>query len=1011
MIKSLENLDNKIKPIPFWSWNDDLDKDVLVHQIKEMKKQGIGGFFMHARSGLKTEYLSEKWYECVKASLEESEKSGMNAWLYDEEGWPSGFAGGKVTALSKDYYAKTLRYKEYKKTLDIDVENILSTFIYNKNDKTYKRLINEDYSAKENETIIAIYIYMNEFYIDVAYKEAVDKFIEETHDKYYERFSKYFGTVLKGFFTDEPRFITSGEGDMPFSFELEKEFLKRYNYDIKEHLVALFFDTEDSFKVRYDFFETISDMFVKNFTQNIYNWCSSHDCCLTGHIMMEESLYSQMSSTGGVMPHYQYMHIPGVDWLRRMISYPNTPKQVGSVAAQMGTKQVLTESFALCGWDVSFEELKWILEWQYVNGVNLLCQHLESYTIRGLRKRDYPPSLFLQQTWWDKYYLFNDYVSKLGAILAKGEEKVASLLIHPINSAWCAYDGHRNDLMISLDKSLENISSLLSEEHISYHYGDEKVIKNCGKIEDGKFVVGKCEYDYVLLPMVISLDKNTVDLLLEFIENRGKVYALDNLPTFTNGDTEKLEKLNSLIIKKDISKLRDEINSISIEDENGQVPDISFKYSSLYDYDILFMVNHSRDKAYKTKIRLEDKFTSVSKIYIEENKEETLVFDKESNSFDLFFEKMGSHVILLNKQKDEIAEKPVDLEVVSLKNEWNIDKCDLNSMTLDYCEYSIDNSTYYEKTPVIHIMDTLLNLKRECDIALKFDFFVDYDFNLSNNKEFYVVIEDADTFDIFVNDKIVIYENIGTWKDASFLKVDIKPYVINGKNEIVLKKKFYQSKKVYDVLFGENVYETELNKLTYDTELESIYLLGDFSVYSNCEFLGKDKNAFVAKNDFVIKQMQSTFKSNCFTKEGLLFFAQSVTVSQDINITLESEKDYILDLSKPFSPLVEVYVNDIFVKDILWAPYNANITKYIVNGKNKITLKLYASNRNLLGPHHHVKGEIYNVGPMSFTGKWSWVERESEADVNAFMNTEENFWSDDYSFVKFGLKDENDKLK
>lgn len=69
-----------------------------------------------------------------------------------------------------------------------------------------------------------------------------------------------------------------------------------------------------------------------------------------------------MTSTAGIMPFYEYMPIPGVDWLRRMIFNPVVPKQVSSVASQLGKKQVLTESFALCGWNVSFGELRWISE-------------------------------------------------------------------------------------------------------------------------------------------------------------------------------------------------------------------------------------------------------------------------------------------------------------------------------------------------------------------------------------------------------------------------------------------------------------------------------------------------------------------------------------------------------------------------------------------------------------------------------------------------------------------------
>ena len=82
--------------IPFWSWNDKLAPEELRRQIRAMKKAGIGGFFMHARGGLMTEYLGEDWFTATAACIDEAKKQGMHAWCYDENGWPSGFAGMKL---------------------------------------------------------------------------------------------------------------------------------------------------------------------------------------------------------------------------------------------------------------------------------------------------------------------------------------------------------------------------------------------------------------------------------------------------------------------------------------------------------------------------------------------------------------------------------------------------------------------------------------------------------------------------------------------------------------------------------------------------------------------------------------------------------------------------------------------------------------------------------------------------------------------------------------------------
>ena len=98
-----KNIPNKYKPFPFWSWNDELEEEELIKQIDWMHENGIGGFFMHARGGLTTPYLGEKWFKCVEACLKRAKELDMEAYAYDENGWPSGFAGGE---LLKDYEDK-----------------------------------------------------------------------------------------------------------------------------------------------------------------------------------------------------------------------------------------------------------------------------------------------------------------------------------------------------------------------------------------------------------------------------------------------------------------------------------------------------------------------------------------------------------------------------------------------------------------------------------------------------------------------------------------------------------------------------------------------------------------------------------------------------------------------------------------------------------------------------------------------------------------------------------------
>lgn len=1010
MIKEFENPSNKYRPIPFWSWNDELNSEELRFQIEEMKKAGVGGYFMHARSGLKTPYLEEDWFDCIKTGIEAGKEYGLDAWVYDEEGWPSGFAGGLVPAMSPDYHAKYMTLEESHVT-DLELNDAIALYVYNSDQLSFHRVpLDHSTCLSEGECLLKVRRHTNEFYVDTLNKRAIEAFLQVTHEEYYKRFGKDFGTAMHGFFTDEPRLACNHFGELAWSDELPETFSRQHSYDILDYLPALFLETPGFEKFRYDFWATVSDMFAANYMKTIYDWCEAHNSKLTGHIMMEESIFSQMTSTGGVMPLYEYMHIPGIDWLRRMISSPVIGKQVGSVACQLGKKQVLTESFALCGWNVSFEELKWIAEWQFVNGVNQICQHLEAYTIKGSRKRDYPPSLFTQQSWWQEYKKFNDYLGRLCVALSAGDQTADVLLLHPMRSGYISYDGTRTQAIRELDSRFEELSSLLSGLHISYHYGDETIIGKHGSVNGAEFTVGRIAYKTVILPHMYAIDRKTLELLDRFIKQGGTVISMGQLPYYTNGDHNKLTELCSSIKHMDQSELRSfllerKLVTLSITGpEKKEIKDITYLQREGEEGSIFFVVNHSQNKSYHADISILGKQGRLTRLVAENGTEEVLSY--RVNNGDtvtcLDFEPMQSYILrLMTSAETENILPTEEALTVPLQRDWVIEAMDLNSMTLDYCDYRIDGGEWQGRTPVIKLQNRLLDLQRSCIAELSFTFDVSAD--LDRNKEFYVVVEDAHLYEITVNGTALTYRDEGWWKDKKFKKVTIKPYVKNGKNEIILKTNFTQPQKVYDVLYGENVYETEKNKITYGIELESIYLLGDFGVVSKSAFQRIDRGAMVTEGGFEIVDAPAAFRDNNFTVNGLLFFAGSITISQKLSLNKQAGKRLLLDLQKQKAPLMKVFVNDILVKDSLWAPYTADITQAARDGENTVKIKLYASNRNLLGPHHHIDGECYNVGPESFTGKWSWVERKSEADATEITDRNKNYWTDTYSFVDFGL--------
>lgn len=224
-----------------------------------------------------------------------------------------------------------------------------------------------------------------------------------------------------------------------------------------------------------------------------------------------------------------------------------------------------------------------------------------------------------------------------------------------------------------------------------------------------------------------------------------------------------------------------------------------------------------------------------------------------------------------------------------------------------------------------------------------------------------------------------------------------------GANTILLSCTFFQSEHVYKTLFGDNVYETEMNKLTYDMELESIYLLGNFSVYSETAYRKGEREALETEGPFYIKEQLTSLKHGSFTEQGLLFFAGILELEQEFVLENLSNDPVLLDLGKPRVQMAQLWIHDTLVKTFLWAPWKVDITPYVKQGINKVRLKLFASNRNMLGPHHHISGENYSVGPQSFEGVFSWCERPTEAVAIDRTMEKMNFWKDSYTFVRFGF--------
>jgi hypothetical protein len=537
---------------PFWSWNAGLDPVRLRRQIESMKGAGIGGFFMHSRYGLRTPYLSEEWFACIAACIEKARAEGMAAYLYDEDRWPSGFAGGFIT---NDHPEFRLRFVQSVTTAPAAAEDVLGRFALVLSEsgtlRSYRKLAKHEHVADGEQTrwyrVVEeprAPVYNGGTYLDTMNPTAVSEFLRLTHEQYAKRFAGEFGRTVPALFTDEPHLGWPRQPDLAnWTPSLPAAFRERRGYDILDHLPEIFHPSgDDPFsRVRHDYRRTLLELFVESYSRRIGSWCADHGIAFTGHYFEEATLNSQIRAIGAAMPHYEHMQWPGIDLLWDQCRELQTTKQCTSVADQLGKERTLSEVYGGTGWDWSLEGQKYVGDWQAACGINFRCLHLVHYSIAGGAKRDWPPSQFEHMPYWKYYRAVQDYFARLSLMIARGTPVRDVLVLHPVESGWGLFlpsggrwEGGPCD---ELQEPLTRIIFSLTRGHYDWDFGDETILAHHGQVEDGTFVIGRMRYRLVVVPPSHTLRSTTVDLLLRFAQAGGTVLFCGHRPDLVDGST------------------------------------------------------------------------------------------------------------------------------------------------------------------------------------------------------------------------------------------------------------------------------------------------------------------------------------------------------------------------------------------------------------------------------------------------------------------------------------------
>jgi hypothetical protein len=975
--KEFKNPSGDFRSAPLWVWNTKVTHADIDRMLGELKEQGFGGAFIHPRPGLITEYLSDEWFELYRYSVEVSKKLGLDIWIYDENSYPSGFAGGHVPAQMPESYNQgqglapskmetlpenaTDYYLCLKREGDTfnDITSSLDTY---KNVKGEYFLYNKTFHGKNKW-------HGGYSYVDLLYPGVTEKFMDVTMSGYEKEFGKELGTVIKGVFTDEPQINTPG--GLRWTPDLFDVFEKKWGYDLKSVLPLLSEETGNWKQVRHNYTETLTQLFIDRWAKPWFNYCENKNLRWTGHYW--EHGWPDMGHGGDNMAMYAWHQMPAIDMLFNQFndSHPQAQfgnarsvKELRSVANQMGYTRTLSETYGGGGWDETFEDFKRLGDWEYVLGVNFMNQHLSHMTIVGARKYDYPPVFTSLSPWWENYKSQNDYFARLSLLLSQGEQMNDILVLESTTTAWLYYSYvKRHPKTMEVGQAFQSFVTKLEKSQVEYDLGSENIIKDRGSVKNGRFVIGKRAYSQVVIPpLVENIDAATFALLKKFVATGGRLITFSS-PTLTNGkENPELIRFftenSSRIIQEaevDNRTIGELFVNNKIRFSNAVGNDLYHQRRTFKDGELVFLANSSLTETAKVNISVEGKYL----MELDAMSGDIFTYPSQPNGkyidAEVTLPPVGS--ILLFSSSSGIGNygvKPemADGRVVKPDSPLAIKRMKDNALNIDFCDLIIDGQV--ERN--LYTVEARSKLYKHFghndpwNSAIQYrQTIVEQDtFKTGNIKVQYsfISIGDVDKFGA----KLVAEQ-----PDVWHVKINGKPVsAIPGHYWLDSRWGVYDISK--EVTEGVNMVELSVGPMSIFAEISPVYILGDFSVES-------------APAGWIIRDPVTKLAPGSWKEQGHPQYSWDMSYSKNYQIEDMSAR-YSLKLNKWNGTVAEVFVNDEKAGLIAYKPYQFDLTPYIKKGNNKIEVRVVGSLKNIFGPHYNKEKGLN--GP----GHWNNVQKQ-----------------------------------
>jgi hypothetical protein len=207
--------------------------------------------------------------------------------------------------------------------------------------------------------------------------------------------------------------------------------------------------------------------------------------------------------------------------------------------------------------------------------------------------------------------------------------------------------------------------------------------------------------------------------------------------------------------------------------------------------------------------------------------------------------------------------------------------------------------------------------------------------------------------------------DLGAYWDSAFRRVDIAPYVRQGTNVIELKRPWMIDERRRALLLG-RASGWEARTAAPDVELEAVYVIGDFAVTfpKGSRKAARGSRWMLGRPRLVSESAR--LGAGDLVRAGYPFFVGRMGLEREVTIRGEPSSDAVLELPSFSAVTAAVEVNGEEAGVVWKAPRTVPVGGLLSRGRNRLSVTLATSLRNMLGPHHHPDGELFWVSPASF---------------------------------------------